>query len=301
VRLRWIVAPFVILLSVISIPCGAYASSDQCANCGPGSVTPDPGGIDVHEGDDGSTPAIPGIPSTPGGANGPNYEREYTPACAENRTLSATEGFANTLDCPGAHQCPDAADIEMFIARRTVDGATRGPWTYVGSACLGPQQLLAYDPAAAAAFALDYFKHLPLPEPGVHVQPAGRALVNLPTIIYADSPPTGRWSVDHAPFPTITITGTPHWQIEADGTSITSDTPGRAYDGIDPRSNPSHYLTHTFTEPTSATTISVTVTWSATFTLGDDPTPILMNGTVSRTSTIDIAVDEAGSVLTDNS
>jgi hypothetical protein len=233
--------------------------------------------------------------------NGPVYEYEYTPACADNRALSVATGFVNTLDCPGAHQCPDPGQIQMYIARRTVEGTTRGPWTYAGSACLGPQQLLAYDPAAAAAFALDYFKHLPLPEPGVHVQPAGRALVNLPTIVYADAAPTGSWSVDHAPFPTIRITGTPHWQVDAGGTSITSNTPGRAYDGTDPLAAPGHYLTHTFAEPATATTITVTVTWSATFTLGDDPTQIPMNGTVSRSSSLTMGVDEAGSVLTDNS
>lgn len=289
--------------ALIFSPVQAHASGTDCWQCdgGTGSVTPDPGGIDVNEHGGGADPAGPGIPATPGGAHGPTYEYEYTPACADNRTLSSTDGFAKFIDCPGAHQCPDPGQTEMYIARRTVDGVTPGPWTYAGSACLGPEQLLAYDPAAAAAFALDYFQHLPLPEPGVHVQPAGRALVNLPTIIYADPPPAGRWSVDHAPFPTITITGTPHWQIEAGGTTTSSDTPGRPYDGTDPRSDPGHYVTHTFTEPASATTITVTVTWSATFTLGDDPTPIAMNGTVSRSSTLAIAVDEAGAVLTDNS
>ena len=298
-RHRWAVAALVALLAALLTPCQAYAESGQCANCGLGTITPDPGGIDVNESGGGATAG--GIPAPAGGVNGPNYEYEYTPACADNRALSVTDGFVNTLDCPGAHKCPDPGQTQMYIARRTVDGATRGPWTFTGSACLDPQQLLGYDPAAAAAFALDYFKHLPLPEPGVHVQPAGRALVNLPTIVYADAPPTGRWSVDHAPFPTITITGTPHWQVEAGGASVTSDTPGRAYDGTDPRTDPGHYLTHTFTEPAAATAVTVTVTWSANFTLGDDPTPIPMNGTVSRNSTLTIAVDEAASVLTDNS
>lgn len=290
-----------LLLGGILIAPSASAAPQSCVLCEPGSVTPDPSGIDVNERGGGGSHDGGGTSSTPGGANGPNYAYEYTPACAENRPLSSTDGFANTVDCPGAHKCPDPGKIQMYIARRIVDGATLGPWTYVGSACRGPEQLLSYDPAAAAAFALDYFQHLPLPEPGVHVQPAGRALVNLPTIVYADPPPAGRWIVDHAPFPTITISGTPHWRVDAGGASIMSDTPGRAYDGTDPRTNPGHYLTHTFTEPASTTPISVTVTWSATFTLGDDPTQIPMNGTVSRTSTATIAVDEAGAVLTDNS
>jgi hypothetical protein len=232
--------------------------------------------------------------------NGPNYEWEYTPACAENRPLSSTDGFANSIDCPGAHDCPDPATMQMYRARRTVTATTRGPWTYAGSACLGPDQLLSYDPAAAAAFALDYFQHLPLPAPGIHVQPADRALVNLPTIIYADPPPAGHWNVQHPPFPTITITGTPHWQISTDHTTLGSDTPGHPYDGTDPRSHPDHYLTHTYTQPSPATRITVTITWSATYTLGANPTPIPMTGTVTRTSTRTIPVDQAGAVLTDN-
>jgi hypothetical protein len=297
-----VTAALVLAGALIFSPTQAQAAESGCAVCGDGNsgtVSPGPGGIDVGESGGGVSGGGPGI-GAPGGY-GPIYEYAYTPACADNRPLSSTDGFVNTIDCPGAHQCPDPRQMGMYVARRVVDGTAPGPWTFAGSACLGPQQLLSYDPAAAAAFVLDYFKHLPLPEPGVHVQPSGRPLVNLPTIVYADQPPAGHWVVDHAPFPTITITGTPHWQVDAGGTVTTSDTPGRPYDGTDPRAAPGHYLTHTFTRPASAATITVTVTWSATFTLGNDPTPIPMNGTVSRSSTLTVAVDEAGSVLTDNS
>src|SRR5690348_7684433 len=127
------------------------ASHGTCSYCGTGTVTPDPGGIDVSEGGGGNTLDPGGTPTTPGGINGPNYEYDYTPACGQNRTLSPADGFVDTFDCPAAHLCPDPSQVKMYVARRTVDGATRDPWTFTGSVCLGPQQLLTYDPAAAAA------------------------------------------------------------------------------------------------------------------------------------------------------
>ena len=177
-----------------------------------------------------------------------------------------------------------------------------GPWTYLGTTCLGQTEMPAYDPAAAAAFALEYFRHLPLPAPGIHVQPGQRQVVNLPTIVSADPAPAGRWSVDQAPFPTISIVGTPHWSIDfGDGTVLNSDSPGRAYDGTDPATDPGHYLAHAYTAAATSRTISVTITWTATFTLGDDPTPLTMNGTVTRGSSLAVPVDEAESLLTGNS
>lgn len=279
----------------------AFAETRPCDDCGVvGTVSPGDDGIGVTESQNGDT-------SNTGGVAGDlrssvAYEYTYVTACPNDKTLDPVQGFTSSEDCQAAHSCPDATQTRMHVAQRTVASTGTGPWTYVGTQCLGPTQMPAFDPAAAGAFALDYFQHLPLPEPGVHVQPGDRQVVNLPTIVSADAPPVGQWSVTHAPFPTIAITGTPHWTIDfGDGSVLTSDDPGRAFDGTNPVADPRHYLAHAYTEPASARTVTVTVTWTAIYTLGADPTPLAMNGTVTRTSATTVPVDEAESLLTNNS
>jgi hypothetical protein len=293
------------LITSFSLVCAfpinhAYAERSPCDDCGGiGTVLPDSGGIGVTEGAGGVTPGSGGGGTDP--SNYVAYEYTHVPACSGDRQLDPVTGFTSEDDCQAARSCPEDTQTRVRIARRTVSATATGPWTYLGIECLDTSAMQAYDPAAAAAFALDYFRHLPLPVPGIHIQPGQRQVVNLPTIVSADPPPTGRWSVDHPPFPTIAIAGTPHWTINfGDGTALDSDTPGRGYDGTDPVTDTSHYLQHTYTEPAAGRTITVTVTWTATFTLGADPTPQTMDGTVTRTSSTAVPVDQAESLLTGN-
>jgi hypothetical protein len=293
-----LILPLVTLLALFAPPSAQAAGT--CSGC-QGGVTGGSSGIDVDQSGGASSPGGIGSGGGSGTYSGVYYEYTYVPACADDRALDPATGFPQETDCQAAHSCPQPDQTRMHVARRAISGNTTGPWTYNGTACLGPEDLTSYDPSAAAAFALDYFQHLPLPAPGIHVQPSQREIVNLPVIVSADAPPAGHWTVNQAPFPTIAITGTPHWTVDfGDGTTLTSDTPGRSYDGTDPAADPGHYLAHAYAQPAAGQNITVTVTWTATFTLGSDPANLAMNGTVTRTSSTSVPIDEAESLLTGN-
>jgi hypothetical protein len=55
------------------------------------------------------------------------------------------------------------------------------------------------------------------------------------------------------------------WSFD-DGTVLAGA--GRPYDGTDPRQSPTHYLAHTYIEPETSASVSLVVTWRATFTAG---------------------------------
>jgi hypothetical protein len=80
-----------------------------------------------------------------------------------------------------------------------------------------------------------------------------------------------------------------------DGTTLAG--PGRPFDGTDPRESPEHYLSHIYRAPEANASVTLTVTWRATFTAGGRTfaVPLLtMPSIVSRYS-----VYEAHSVLVD--
>jgi hypothetical protein len=288
-------------------PGEAAGPGDGCRgwDCGKdGPVRPDRDGIGV--GDDDRRPGSddPGA-GGPGGTpvawrpGGPAYEYGYAPACPAN-AVDPVAGFTDSVRCPAADTCPDRAQTRLFLARR-VAGPPPGRWQRLpGTWCLTAAQRLPYDPAAVHAFAADYFRHLPLPRPGIHVQPVAQSVVNLPTIFRADPPPAGVFMVTEPPFPTITIQARPTWRWDfGDGVRTTSGTPGRAYDGTDPRQYPGHYVAHSYRQPGRRTAV-VTARWTATYRVAGLPGQRLMPGWVERTSGRVIPVFEYRAVLTDN-
>jgi hypothetical protein len=53
------------------------------------------------------------------------------------------------------------------------------------------------------------------------------------------------------------------WKFD-DGTVVTGA--GVPYDGTDPRTAPSHYVSHTYAAAQAQASVTLTVTWNATFT-----------------------------------
>jgi hypothetical protein len=272
----------------------------RCPNVPP--VTPGDGGIDVGQGASGPGGGTEGPdPAAPAGYDpaAPRREWDYTPACAPNARLDPVLRFVSQANCAAADTCGNPARLRYFAAFRQVSPAT--PWRRLaGTFCLGRTQLVRFDPAAAQAFARWYFQHLPLPEPGMFVQPA-QSLVNLPTIFVADPPPDGTFAVEHPPFPRITITARPvwHWSF-GDGGTARSATPGRVFDGRLPtEAAPGYYVAHPYRRPGNVTA-RVSAVWSATYTIAGFDAVFPMRGTVTRTTSRRIPISEGHAVLVDN-
>ncbi len=187
----------------------------------------------------------------------------------------------------------------MFVAQRQV-APTVGAWSLQpGSVCLTPAQQLPYSPAQLQAFVEGYFRRLPLPLPALNVQPADKAVVNLPLVASTGVPRQTTFTVAQAPFPTVTITASVSWRWSwGDGASTTTTWPGRPYDGTDPARAPGHYVDHTYTAPSAGTAVGVTAVWSGSWSAGGASQPIA--GTVERSTTRTIPVAEYGATLTGN-
>ena len=138
-------------------------------------------------------------------------------------------------------------------------------------------------PASCAAAAtvtpemvLAEFRRMTLNPSALTVQPdRGWVLVNKPTVVYTDAADqTLTTTILGTP---VTITAHPHsyrWDF-GDGAVINTTIPGRPW----PQADVSHPYVHTGTY-----TITLTTTWSATFTLAADPTPRDVPGTATTVS-----------------
>jgi hypothetical protein len=165
--------------------------------------------------------------------------------------------------------------------------------------CLTLAEQLGYDPVQLAAMVADYFKRIPLPEPGLHIAPADNAVVNLPEIVSADVPATTTFTVAQAPFPVVTINAEVRWEWSfGDGATLVTSSPGKAYDGTDPADG--GYVTHTYKAANKAWPLTVTSVWTATYTVQGVAGVQLVTNAVQRTSAHPLAAAEYGSVLTGN-
>lgn len=138
-------------------------------------------------------------------------------------------------------------------------------------------------PASCAAAAtvtpemvLAEFRRMTLTPSALTVQPdRGWVLVNKPTVVYTD--PADQTLTTTILGTPVTITAHPHsyrWDF-GDGAVISTTIPGRPW----PQADISHPYVHTGTY-----TITLTTSWSATFTLADDPTPRDVPGTATTVS-----------------
>jgi len=281
-------------------PAGAIAGQKGgCKTfCGGGgvSVLPDDTGIGVHLGNGGSS----GIPASGGGGGGGGgggagasggralTEYAYREACSQVCTLP--EFTAGDAACSGR------GGTYYYVDSRPV-GATE--WeTGTEITCLTPDQLLAYDPAQLGAYVNEYFRRLPLPEPGLKVAPADNAVVNLPEIVSADEPQQTAWTIDVAPFPRVVLNASVQWEWTfGDGGAMTTSSPGRPFDQADP--DVEHYLTHTYRKA-GTYPLSVTAVWTATYTVEGEAGALAVDGAVERTSSLDLRAADYAGVLTGN-
>jgi hypothetical protein len=224
----------------------------------------------------GSFPKQPGV----------TYQYAATPACPTARPGEA-------VDCTAAAQfCQENGSLGIHedIWRREATPDTT-PWIVVSQTCTGagpapiPIEQVAQDVG-------EYERtHVPIPVP--NIQPAGVALVNLPVIVSVPQPQPVTMQVQQPVPGTLVATPTFNWTFD-DGATVTGA--GVPYDGTDPRSDPTHYVSHTYTTADAHASVTLTVTWNATFTAAGQvfPIPPLVMPPISTTFT----VDEAHAVLT---
>lgn len=235
--------------------------------------------------DDGA--AGTGGPLLPGTPEGPLVQYDYHPCDGICTGVTAGAGAA----CTG---------LEQLVLVAVRDVTTGSPWTLQGtSECLTPAQQLPFDPARLQATVDDYFQRIPLPLPGLRAAPADNAVVNLPEIVSADAPKRTTFTINVAPFPTVTIDASVRWLWDfGDGESLTTSTSGRAYSAADPDST--HYLTHTYRKANPGWRLSVTSVWTATYTVAGMPGTRTVTGEVQRTSTRSLAAADYAGTLTGN-
>jgi len=74
-------------------------------------------------------------------------EYDYSPACRGNGVAGEGTG---AVDCPAAHNCPDAGALRVVVSERVV--GSPGWYRQPGTVCLNTDQQVAFNPADAQAF-----------------------------------------------------------------------------------------------------------------------------------------------------
>jgi hypothetical protein len=224
-------------------------------------------------------------------ATGPLVEYDYQPVCDGTCHSTTSQTLQDSVGCT-------AGTVATWVAVRTVNPP--GEFTLQGPPeCLTAAQQLAFDPAQLQATVDDYFQRIPLPAPKLSLAPADNAVVNLPEIVAADAPAQTTFTVDVAPFPTVTISATVSWEWDfGDGSSLETSNPGRAYDVNDP--DATDYITHAYRSASDGYALAVTSIWTATYTVQGMPGEQAVTGAVRRTTTRSLAASNYGGVLTGN-
>ncbi|MBX6371883.1 MAG: hypothetical protein IRZ02_06475 [Acidothermus sp.] len=213
--------------------------------------------------------------------------------------------YALTFDCPGANpndapEMVNCGQAREWCAVRGEDGLheiiwarevspVEGPWRRVGQRCSGTS--VTTQVSREVLDAVGEYARMVLPRPAPVVQPRRVALVNLPVLVSV-ADPGPRTLLVSRPIRGVLI-AVPHfeWRFD-DGTVLTGA--GRAYDGVDPRVDPDHYVSHTYTHAAADAWVRLTVRWEATFTAGGVSYPI---EPVLFSATHRFSVHEAHAVL----
>ena len=245
-----------------------------------GNVSGDDGGLNTSIGVDApgsSRNPTTSSTTTGGGSTGPVIQYAYRPVCGDGCDDALAKATATSANC-----VPPAVAVWVLTA---VVGSG-APLTITGPPeCLTGTEQLGYDPVQLDAMVADYFKRIPLPEPGLKIAPADNAIVNFPEIVSADQPGTTTFTVAQAPFPVVTITAAVAawvWDF-GDGTTLVTGTPGKAYDGTDPAQG--GYVTHTYKTANKAWPLTVTSVWTASYTVQGVAGIQTVTDAVRRTST----------------
>jgi hypothetical protein len=213
------------------------------------------------------------------------YQYSVSPECPQ-------AGPFDSVNCTGAAEFCSAngeSGLHELIWRRELTPVFRD-WSVVGHVCTGSLPT----PITVAQLAEDVGEyerdHMPIPT--ANVQPTGVAIVNLPVLVSAT--PLGPQTMQvQQPVPgELVATPTYTWTFDDGGTATG---PGTAYDGTDPRTDPAHYALHIYRAANEHASVTLTVTWNATFSVAGQtfPIPQLVMPPITTT----FSVREAHSVL----
>jgi hypothetical protein len=191
------------------------------------------------------------------------------------------------VPCPGdpvvpLPECGDAATLPPLWERAVPDAVVTA-WRLVGP----PVCASAAD--VTPAMVLSAFRRLPLAPSPLVVQPdRGWVLANKPTVVYADGGPQTLTTTVLGT--AVTITATPRsyaWDF-GDGATLATAAPGLPW--------PAGTLTHEYVT-VGVHRLTLTTTWSATYTVAGDPAVRDVPGTATTTSTSQLEVRERRAYL----
>lgn len=246
-------------------------------------------------------------------ASGDGYVYVYDPGTgsvvsiptseAGPRDPDAVYAYSVSPDCPGALprdaiNCTEAAQycaangqsgVHEDVWRSEISPVWQD-WTIVGHVCTGSGGVAT--PVDQVIQDVGEYERDHMPIPTANVQPAGVAIVNLPVLVSAT--PLGPQTMQvQQPVPgELVATPTYTWTFD-DGGAATG--PGTPYDGTDPRADPAHYALHIYRAANEHASVTLTVTWNATFSVAGQtfPIPQLVMPPITTT----FSVREAHSVL----
>jgi hypothetical protein len=160
-------------------------------------------------------------------------------------------------------------------------------------------------PRQPSDLAAEAWRYLLLPLPAPTLSPSGDQIVNLPTWLWTDPADwVERRSTLSVPGVTVTVVARPEaavWSL-GDGSVLTCDGPGAAYDPTRPASAQSSTCTHTFARSSAshsdhAFAASVAVRWRAAWTVAGAPGGGDL-GVIERTTAFPVRVGEVQAINT---
>lgn len=229
------------------------------------------------------------IPGSPGSQPTPIYLTTWSSACGSDPANDDWCARAVTACVNG----PVGSRL-MTLWRRQVSPVS-GDWERVRDECIGGSTPPSPGGVTASEIRSVVREELRtrLPAPVVRVQPGVVVPVNFPVIFSAGDPGPQGFSVS-VPLPgQVSATPTYRWSF---GDGSFADGRGTPYDGTSPRVDPWHYVSHLYLAPKPRMTVSLTVTWHATFTVQGLPTFVL-DDIVLPAVTHTFAVKEAHATL----
>jgi hypothetical protein len=153
-----------------------------------------------------------------------------------------------------------------------------------------PDEPDADEPGLTPGDVLRAVREIGLPSLQVKVQPGAETLVNVPTIFYAEPQPFER-SVRLLDFDVDLLAEPVSYQwVHGDGTSATTDRPGRPYPAMD--------VVHRYARPADDLQARVDVTYRVRFRVDGGPWQTIGQTLVASGPTAALDVDEAAPVLT---
>lgn len=216
--------------------------------------------------------AFYGLPGQDRGSqHGRAYEFRYAPLC--------TVDYGAGLRCePQECQVGGGPGVRMLIYRRIAGSGDRwsGP---VADGCIGSANTV---PLREVEQAAEEELHKALDQPRIHTQPGPRALIQLPVLFWTTDRGPVTLHIDEPVPGTVRAEPTYTWAFPGGHTATGT---GRPYDGTDPRTDPDHYLVHTYdhTGPGAATLV---VDYDATIDVPPNPTVPLDPVTLTTTTTL---------------